>query len=657
MLESSTSKGETLLRSLYIVIIMALPFWGSAQEASLIYLRQIIGENNFSSGKLSHMQVGENSGFIMQLRFNVAALDAGIWQEEPITELSNQNRVVVIYNHDFEYLGHFQLPNHIDFEVDYHPIGVLENNYYFKGATYTTINIPFSSIPSISAPQAYVSSNNLIFNFNLTEYSTEAINHWLNPSVNVASPFQGYSGTNELSRRLDAIYSAALTNDNKIVSSASFFSDHEHNWETNYNAVPGHRGYLWCINDLSTGESLVTPVISETGNVESRAIHYSPDEDALYRVGTVRGHGTTISPAGDIWSTQPEDSAYYAYLAKETIGGNLVWSIPLYSYSNTNPDTINLNDPNFLTFHSGTHTFAELNNNLFLSHSSRIAFSAFDTINFVDVFDNVEVYDAMVPGFNSAFSTRCVYKVSADGTPLGKLSYDLDLNNSHPNTIEGNINRFKENIFKIGDKLAWVNLHLNNDGSPAVFKRETPGEVISLTEEIIPPGKSISISWLNEELELIDFWIIPFESTQYAPNIEFMTEYGSDTLLIQGNSRGLTSCNYDPSGLAPTIETPMNSTFIAFYSGLNSLGSSDFEHKSYKLKVYPNPSTGMVNVLATFPIDRIVVSNLLGQVVMGQGAMQQLATTVNLEDLPAGMYLLSAEGTDQRSTQMVMVQH
>ncbi len=157
-------------------------------------------------------------------------------------------------------------------------------------------------------------------------------------------------------------------------------------------------------------------------------------------------------------------------------------------------------------------------------------------------------------------------------------------------------------------------------------------------------------------MEFLGFCTIPFETNNAAPRIEYMVDYNGGTLNVQGNTHGLTYCNYDPSGMAPTIETPINSTYIAFYSGLNSLGSKNVEKETGKLKVYPNPKGGIVNVWAPFPIHRIVVSNLLGQPVLIKAATSQLAT-VNLGDLPAGIYLLTADGTDHRSTQRVMVQH
>ncbi len=628
-----------------------------AQSSSLIYFKNYLDTNN-GRGQLELLEDGEHKSYVMARHYLQNNADVGIWTENEITGISQGNAAVIFYDESFNYQSHIALPSSINgMSIGFEPIGLSDSLYYFKGITSSPINLNFTSNPPMQSSELYVYANNLIFSYDLNAHEISPIDHWGNVITTVPPPYWGYGEVINSFQNIDLPFSGALISNQRIVSTIPLFGNHENNWDMNYESLQGHKGYLWSNIDLATGTNEVIPVISSFGNVETRAMHYSPEQDKMYRIGMVRGHNTSISPEGSAWLTSPADSAYYTFLASESTEGNEQWSIPIYGFSNTNPDTLNPDGPDYFSFRSGTQSFAELNNNLYFSHSIQMSFSEGDTIFFKDVFGNTQEYNSMLTGYTCAFSSRSIYKITATGEPASKLSFDLELNSNHPNNFSGNNNAFKERIFRIGNKLAWVNVHQNTDGSPAVFKREMSNGDISLSDQIIPPGRSISISWLNEDLEFLEFWTIPFESSSAAPKIEFMGQYNGDTLLIQGNTHGLTSCNYDPSGLAPAIETPMNSTFIAFYSGLNSLGSMDFEHTSYKLKVYPNPSTGLVNVLAPFPLNRIVVSNLLGQVVMGQGAMQQLATTVNLEDLPAGMYLLSAEGTDQRITQRVMVQH
>ncbi len=99
----------------------------------------------------------------------------------------------------------------------------------------------------------------------------------------------------------------------------------------------------------------------------------------------------------------------------------------------------------------------------------------------------------MLPGYTCAFSARCICKITAGVEPASKLSFDLKLNSSHSNNLAGNNNAFKEHIFRIGNQLAWVNVHQNTDGSPAVFKREMSNGDISLSDKILSPGRFISI--------------------------------------------------------------------------------------------------------------------------------------------------------------------
>lgn len=71
------------------------------------------------------------------------------------------------------------------------------------------------------------------------------------------------------------------------------------------------------------------------------------------------------------------------------------------------------------------------------------------------------------------------------------------------------------------------------------------------------------------------------------------------------------------------------------------------------LNVYPNPAGGYINVEANTVMDKITVYTMYGQVV-GQYTPQNTGCQVNLEQLPAGMYLLKVvSGTSEKTSRII----
>lgn len=81
--------------------------------------------------------------------------------------------------------------------------------------------------------------------------------------------------------------------------------------------------------------------------------------------------------------------------------------------------------------------------------------------------------------------------------------------------------------------------------------------------------------------------------------------------------------------------------------------STDNPIKEMALKVYPNPAGNHINVEANAVIDRIIIYSMVGQTV-GQYAPQAMGYQVNLEQLPAGMYLLKVVSGDSEKTSRII---
>ena len=75
-----------------------------------------------------------------------------------------------------------------------------------------------------------------------------------------------------------------------------------------------------------------------------------------------------------------------------------------------------------------------------------------------------------------------------------------------------------------------------------------------------------------------------------------------------------------------------------------SLSNNDF--KSLKFQLYPNPVTDIVNINSAEPLSKVEVINVLGKTVK---VFTQNLESVNISNLPKGMYLLSLETQDQKT--------
>jgi len=268
----------------------------------------------------------------------------------------------------------------------FNPPGRIGSSWYFKGYTTNTNNAPFtSSIPVLNSTQQIVYSNNLLLGYNTDTYNLKHINHWQNNS-NMGSIYNGFQRRMLYLRNADITYSGALLADNSLITTTDLFSWHTHNWDQNYNTIPGHWGYLHNRTNTETGVTEVIPVVSSNGQVVTRAMHAASGGTGIYRIGMVQGNNMPISPSGNLWQTNPNDSTYFTFLAKENNEGVQEWAIPLYGFNNSANDTTSLNSPAYMDYFSTTYTFAELGNSLFFSHSTFSSFSDGDTLFTTDFF-------------------------------------------------------------------------------------------------------------------------------------------------------------------------------------------------------------------------------------------------------------------------------
>lgn len=71
--------------------------------------------------------------------------------------------------------------------------------------------------------------------------------------------------------------------------------------------------------------------------------------------------------------------------------------------------------------------------------------------------------------------------------------------------------------------------------------------------------------------------------------------------------------------------------------------------------VFPNPSTGLLNISAAQPIVNVTVVNALGHAVLTQSVANKLGTTINLTDVAAGVYFISINAENASSVKRVVI--
>ena len=73
----------------------------------------------------------------------------------------------------------------------------------------------------------------------------------------------------------------------------------------------------------------------------------------------------------------------------------------------------------------------------------------------------------------------------------------------------------------------------------------------------------------------------------------------------------------------------------------------------YDLKLYPNPTSGLITIQSNETMDEIVIYNMFGQEMqkIDQAGTQ---TQVSLENLPLGVYIVKATwGTNQKTVRII----
>lgn len=83
-------------------------------------------------------------------------------------------------------------------------------------------------------------------------------------------------------------------------------------------------------------------------------------------------------------------------------------------------------------------------------------------------------------------------------------------------------------------------------------------------------------------------------------------------------------------------------------TALNSMATSDMSNKA--IAIYPNPTTDVVNVKMNKEIQKLEVVDLAGKTIVSK----ENVSTLNVKELPKGVYLLKVKTKEGTSTQKFM---
>ena len=132
----------------------------------------------------------------------------------------------------------------------------------------------------------------------------------------------------------------------------------------------------------------------------------------------------------------------------------------------------------------------------------------------------------------------------------------------------------------------------------------------------------------------------PLDAVLNSLNVAATSDVGGKQIVI-----GSTADRYDLQKRNDTDDGWINLIFGLEFTTVNEAPVASVVGDAIEnLKVYPNPTTGIVNISDISNIETITISNVLGQVVRTYGAQN----TIDISDLKDGVYFLQADNGFKR---------
>ena len=204
--------------------------------------------------------------------------------------------------------------------------------------------------------------------------------------------------------------------------------------------------------------------------------------------------------------------------------------------------------------------------------------------------------------------------------------------------------------YKIGVKVGSSNNEIFSNISSDFFKDIIPPSITVIDTIIFDPQTGdATLSWFPNQWNDVAKYVIYKNITQIFTPIDTIYNYHNYTYTDTSNSSSSIPSITD-YGIA-AIDSCNNQSMMSFYTSVEDID------KSPSLKIYPNPTSGFINLQFKKSIDNdieISVLDFSGRLLLNEMYSNQKTIKLNISDLDNGIYLIKIR-TGQVNTLVVKI--
>lgn len=642
-------KTQTTMRVILVVVIVSVSsFWrpAGAQDYELVHYRVIPNVGRHLLPKT------DGSGYVLNIWRSTtdnSLFDVGVWDEHLI-ENHEAVSALVFYSNDFTYQNsvfYGALRSEL-IGGDMTDQWLLSTPRWFSDVMNTD---EFISLPPVENYPSSTFGQYIYLKYDVSDETCEGVLNVAGPFFEIGSsyagPFPGFITAAHVSAISTWNYQGTVVlGDSLMVSYVMLVGEQSINEEVSYTPYGGQVNLLRLTVNLNTSAYDVQQIGSATGSQTILHVATNHSMDEIYRLGIVRGNDTPISISGAEVTMPPNDSLYHVFITKESVDGYTDWVTELFAYNNLYPDSVATSPWETFFVYFETNSITNRNDMLFVNSSITSMAPLGDSILYRDFTGQEYMFAEYRPWVQDnsprhyAFAESRIFKLDIHGEILGKLATVFP--NGH---YEGMGYRQPSKLIEVGDRLAWLQKYASdNDTIASIVYSETDGS--QQTFEIsLPAGEGTVIVWLDDLLNVVDYWIMPIETTSpWGGNfyISSILPYQEDTLVMQGMINTVTTTDLNPFADSEMISVDVPSTFFAFYSVPGFLTKTKTESRQVSFNIYPNPSSKSIMVRGeNLERAEYVVHDLAGRVL--KRGFSAPVFPIDVSDLAGGVYLLSLQ--------------
>ncbi|NEN21943.1 T9SS type A sorting domain-containing protein [Cryomorpha ignava] len=642
-------------------LFLALLFFYSqflfSQENQLVYKKVIPGSS------FRFVPSPDSLGYAITYQwqsFGTPSVDIGVWSEIPqnlVLDGTTFTRGLILYDFNFEPTGATLINALGSQDIAWLPSGQAIINFNRESDFNTTPEL-FPTIPTIDNYPSPTYGQNVFIRYDpATETNIGLLNFSVSFFAEDQEPFNGYNhAVDWLSVSNKNYKNTVVVSDSILISYVLLDGEQTLNNSFEFTNWGGQVHLVRLELNLNTNELTSQQIGSSTGSQFLSRVESSPNMPFLWRAGIVRGNDTPISISGAELEMASNDSLYHVYITKESITGETEWLTELYAYNNLFPDTA-LSFDTKISVRNHINNILNKNDNTYISSTFSALSHDGDTLlfrnhlgqdnSYIDYFPSSPILPEQL---HISYSEASLYKIDDNGNVTGKLSYTYDA-----------MNFFNRNprvsLYDVEDRLAWVQSYIALNDTTIVFTLTESDGSEQTTNLSLPAGKGTVIIWLDEDLSILNQWIIPYQHNigSGGLSINAILPYRGDTLLIQGMLGYNTSSDLNPFAETELITTESPTSFFAFYSAPEIFTSTEKIKSPTNFKVYPNPSSVYIRVSGAYGQQaNFKIFDLSGRIIQSGNISQN--ELISTENLNSGMYMLWIDSENGGGTAKFVVE-